>query len=144
MKTSLMFTFILMAACALSPFSQSKEKKMNRMWEEQLTKDEVLKIYGLAFQTVPNGIIYSREDSKIPKYAFFFDHNNVVTDQFAMLDKDDLKKFKSLNKCEWDESEQIKSHSDHTRHNPVGLCKSRRLKYEFKSDFGLFEVSQIK
>lgn len=143
-KVYLIFLFAVIAACSKTPTSQSDEREMNLMWEKQLTKNEVLKIYGTDYQVVPNGIAYNRVDSKIPKYAFFFDKHDLVTEQFAMLDNDDLKKFKSVNKCRWEEKEHVHNHTDHTRYNVIGLCKTKKLKYEFKSNFGLFEITKVK
>jgi hypothetical protein len=138
MKYSIL-SMILFYSCSTRSLD-NESMKLTQMWTSELIKTDVINIYGSDFMKVEGGIAYQRTQSSWPKFAFFFDKDNKVINQYALLDKDELNLFKKHIDCSWKET-QTQSVTPHASYDiPIGECERYSLRYEFKKDFGLYEI----
>lgn len=132
---------VMISFCSCSTrISNDDSIKLTRMWTSELAKTDVIHLYGSDFKQIEGGITYQRSKSTWPKFAFFFDKDEKLTNQFALLDKDELNLLKKHLDCSWKET-QTKAVTPHAVHDiPIGECEKYSLMYEFKKDWGLYEI----
>ena len=121
-----------------------ESKKLTQMWMSKLSRSEIIQLYGTEYKQVEKGISYQRSKSTWPKFAFFFDEKDELANQFALLDEGDLEKLKENLNCNWEETQQRITSAHAVQFVPRGKCKRYSFGYEFKKDWGLYEVKWLK
>jgi hypothetical protein len=143
MKLIIMLSMILSHSCSTGP-SSDDSIELIRMWTNELNQDDVIRFYGPDYKQVESGITYQRAKSTWPRFAFFFDKDKKVKNQYALLNRNELDLLKKNLNCSWIET-QIKSITPHAIQDiPTGECEKYSVKYEFKKDWGLYEVKREK
>lgn len=111
---------------------------------KKLNKTQVIEYYGSKFTNTNEGILYKRAQSSWPQFAFFFDQNEEIVNQFALVDELELEELKTALDCNWKESTTRQSTPHAVYDIKSGICDKYSVKYHFRSDLNLYELRWIK
>ncbi len=113
---------------------------LNNLWQKKTTRVEVIQIYGQKFKEVPYGIIYYNSDYQYPEKAFYFDAQEILTEQFIIIDEKSFNNLLREINCDWKEQEEIKQLSHYFRRIKKGQCLKYSISYVQDSSLRSFEV----
>lgn len=139
MKIVVLLAMTLIISCA-SKVSDKKPDILSAMWMKTLDKEEVILLYGKNYESQNAGVIYKRAESSWPRFAFFFDHDGKVNNQFALLNAIEIDQLKKGLKCSWVDSENKISTGHSVKFSKSGKCDQYNVHYQFINDWGLYEV----
>lgn len=114
--------------------------QMNEIWQNKLSKNEIAKYFGPHFKNILEGISYNYDNTDFTKMAFFFDKNEKLIDQFAIVGPQELSNFKSSVPCKWTEKKTQLKDEHVIKIAESGECPQQHIKYFFRKDLGFYEI----
>lgn len=143
MKTLNIFIILFVTSCSFTNTNtvpSNKFVQMNDIWKIKASREKIIKYFGSVFEKVQDGISYNYKDTHFTEMAFFFDKNNKLNDQFAIVDEMDLKAFTSSLPCDW-KVLKIKLDQVHIiKEVESGECLNERVKYFFRKEIDSYEI----
>ncbi|WP_408096342.1 hypothetical protein ACJVC5_14985 [Peredibacter sp. HCB2-198] len=114
--------------------------RMNEIWQKRPSKEKVVKYFGLHFKEIEEGISYNYDNTGFTKMAFFFNKNEKLTDQFAIVGQKELSDFKDGVHCNWIEKKTQIREAHAVKTVESGECPEQHVNYFFRQDLGLYEL----
>ncbi len=134
---------LVFTACS-SPTSPKKIEDdlivMDRLWNIKASKDEVLKQFGKGYSDVEEGVEYRLSEMNKYEKAFFFDNNESLIEQFAVVTLEELEQFKKSVHCTWNERKARLRQVDVVLDIKSGNCKEKQISYSFDPVGHLYEI----
>ncbi|MCM2350949.1 MAG: hypothetical protein NDI69_13085 [Bacteriovoracaceae bacterium] len=113
---------------------------MNEVWQSRLNKNGVVKYFGPNFKEIEEGISYNSDHTDFTKMAFFFDNNEKLIDQFAIVGLKELSILKNGVPCKWTEKKTQLKDAHVVKIVESGECPEQNVRYFFRKELGLYEI----
>lgn len=139
----LMSLLIALVSCRSGIQTDTKKDdfvRMNEVWQLRLNKNGVVKYFGPHFKEIEEGILYNYDHTDFTKMAFFFDKNEKLIDQFAIVGLKELSIFKNGVPCKWTEKKTQLKDAHVVKIVESGECPEQDVRYFFRKEMGLYEI----
>lgn len=136
--------FALLTVIACSHSSVEKKKSyvvMNQLWDQQVSRAEIMNIRGKPSEEHPLGITYLPNQSNgYMASAHFFDEKGILKEQLIIISENELHLLKKTIPCKWNTHTERQQVADRVGIVEFGSCPSRSIFYGPHQSFSTYEV----